>query len=112
MLALLSNYLLPILFGIAGTFTSLMRDIQVKIKDSMLAPRDSALALIRLPLGIIAGISVGLFFNGNATSASFGSVLGTFALSSSALAFLAGYGAEVFFRALDILIARLFNLDK
>lgn len=106
-LVMISNYFLPILFGLAGIITALVRSIQDKVRDSVLSPRDSALALIRLPLGMIAGVCVGLFFNPNAINGALPSS-GAFSLSASSIAFLAGYGAESFFKALDALIDRVF----
>jgi hypothetical protein len=107
----MANYILPILFGLIGTMAALVRTIQDKVTESVLAPRDQALALIRLPLGMMAGICVGLFFNPNmiTTQAGLG---GALTLSASGIAFLAGYGAEGFFRMLDLLITRVFSLES
>ncbi len=111
-LVMMSNYMLPILFGLVGTIASLVRSIQDKATQSILAPRDRSLSLIRLPLGIMAGVGVGLFFNPSTISAQTGGSLGLLTLSASGIAFLAGYGAEGFFRMLDLLITRIFNFDK
>ncbi len=110
-LSMMSNYLLPILFGLVGTMAALVRGIQDKVTDSVLLPRDQALSLIRLPLGMVAGVSVGLFLSPTSIAQN-GSSIGAFTISASGIAFLAGYGAEAFFRALDVLISRVFNLDK
>ena len=112
-LATMANYILPIMFGLIGTIAALVRGIQDKVSESILAPRDRALALIRLPLGMMAGVCVGLFFN-PATLASqhSGGLGGALTLSASGVAFLAGYGAEGFFRMLDLLILRVFSLEK
>ena len=111
-LIMMSNYMLPILFGLVGTIASLVRGIQDKATQSILAPRDRSLSLIRLPLGIMAGVGVGLFFNPSTISAQTGGSLGLLTLSASGIAFLAGYGAEGFFRMLDLLITRIFNFDR
>jgi hypothetical protein len=110
-LAMMSNYLLPILFGLVGTMAALVRGIQDKVTDSVLSPRDRALSLIRLPLGMVAGVCVGLFFNPATVAAQTNGNIGAFTVSASGIAFLAGYGAEGFFRALDTLITRIFSLD-
>lgn len=110
-LATMSNYLLPILFGVVGTITALVRDIQAKITDSLLSPRDKTLALIRLPLGMVAGVMVGLFFNPTRIAEQTRESIGLFTISASGIAFLAGYGAEAFFAALDGLVAKLFGIS-
>lgn len=109
-LSVTSNYLLPILFGLAGSIVAVIRSIQNKIYDNVLVPRDRALAMIRLPLGMVAGICVGLFLSPDGVSKS-SSGIGGFTLSASGIAFLAGYGAEAFFRTLDALVERVFVLD-
>ncbi len=109
-LAMMTNYMLPILFGLVGTMAALVRGIQDKVTESILAPRDKTLSLIRLPLGMMAGVCVGLFFNPTAMAAQTGGAIASFTLSASSVAFLAGYGAEGFFRMLDTLITRVFSL--
>lgn len=111
-LAMMTNYMLPIMFGLIGTMAALVRGIQDKVTESILAPRDKALSLIRLPLGMMAGVCVGLFFNPSALATQQGGAIATFTLSASSIAFLAGYGAEGFFRMLDTLITRVFSLQE
>jgi len=112
MLAMMTTYLLPMLFGVVGTIAALLRGIQHRVNESTLAPRDLALSLFRLSLGMVAGICVGLFFSPPSNLPQTGGAIGVLTLSASGIAFLAGYGAEGFFRALDALVAHLFNLDK
>lgn len=76
---MMSNYLLPILFGLIGTMTALVRGIQDKVTESILSPRDRALSLIRLPLGMVAGVCVGLFFDPTTIAAQTGGNIGAFA---------------------------------
>jgi hypothetical protein len=112
MLAMMTTYLLPMSFGIVGTIAALLRAIQRRVNESTLSPRDLALSLFRLPLGMVAGICVGLFFTPSGNLVQTGGELGALTLSASGVAFLAGYGAEGFFRTLDALVAHLFNLDR
>jgi hypothetical protein len=102
---LFSNNILPMMFGLLGTFAGLMRAITGKVRDSTLSPRDYRLALSLLPMGIVAGLTVGLIIAPNAGSSVPGTV-GT--LSTTALAFLAGYGVEFYFNGLDLLLKKLF----
>jgi hypothetical protein len=112
MLAMMTTYLLPMSFGVVGTIAALLRAIQRRVNESTLSPRDLALSLFRLPLGMVAGICVGLFFTPSGNLVQTGGEMGALTLSASGVAFLAGYGAEGFFRMLDALVAHLFNLDR
>ncbi|MFC6789045.1 hypothetical protein ACFQE0_05010 [Methylobacterium komagatae] len=109
-LSVTSNYLLPILFGLSGSIVAVIRSIQNKINENVLVPRDRALTMIRLPLGMVAGVCVGLFLSPDDVSKN-AAGLGGFTLSASGIAFLAGYGAEAFFRTLDAIVERIFALD-
>lgn len=106
-----ASYVLPILFALVGTIASLLRDIGNKITDNLLAPRDETLALMRVPLGLMAGVAVGLFFSPSATATQISAGAGVLTLSASGLAFIAGYAADGFFRMLDTLTTRVFNLN-
>jgi hypothetical protein len=107
-----ASYVLPVLFGLVGTIASFLRDISNRITGSILSPRDETLAIIRLILGAIAGLAVGLFFTPSTTAAQISAGAGVLTLSASGIAFLAGYGADGFFRLMDALITRLFSLDQ
>ncbi len=112
MLATMINYMLPILFGLVGTVAALVRGIQDRATASTLDPRDRALSLIRLPLGMMAGVCAGLFLSPTAVSTQVGGGLRALTLSASGIAFLAGYGAEGFFRMLDTILGRVFGLEN
>jgi hypothetical protein len=111
-LAAYSSYVLPVLFGLVGTIASFLRDISNRITGSILSPHDETLAIIRLILGAIAGLAVGLFFTPATLAAQISSGAGVLTLSASGIAFLAGYGADGFFRMIDALITRIFSLDQ
>jgi hypothetical protein len=89
-----------------------LRDISNRITGSILSPRDETLAIIRIILGAIAGLAVGLFFTPASVAAQISSGAGVLTLSASGIAFLAGYGADGFFRMIDAMIARIFSLDQ
>ena len=112
MLVMMTIYLLTMWLGVVGTLAALLRTIQRRVNESTLSPRDLALSLFRLPLGLVAGICVGLFFTPSGNPVQAGSEIGALTLSASGVAFLAGYGAEGFFRMLDALVAHLFSLDR
>ncbi|MGF6778293.1 hypothetical protein [Paraburkholderia sp. GAS334] len=106
-----ASYVLPVMFGVVGTMASFLRDIGNRITGSLLAPRDETLAIIRLIIGAIAGLAVGLFFTPASVAAQVSSGAGVLTLSASAIAFLAGYGADGFFRMIDAIVTRVFSLD-
>jgi hypothetical protein len=107
-----ASYVLPILFALVGTIASLLRDIGNKITDNLLAPRDETLALMRVPLGFMAGVAVGLFFSPSSVASQVSSGAGVLTLTASGMAFIAGYAADGFFRMLDTLTIRVFNLNS
>ena len=107
-----ASYVLPVLFGLVGTIASFLRDISNRITGSILSPRDETLAIIRIILGAIAGLAVGLFFTPSTVAAQISAGSGVLTLSASGIAFLAGYGADGFFRMIDAMIARIFSLDQ
>lgn len=107
-----ASFVLPVMFGLVGTIASFLRDISNRITSSILAPRDETLAIIRLILGAIAGLAVGLFFTPASVAGQVSSGAGVLTLSASGIAFLAGYGADSFFRVIDAMIVRLFSFDR
>lgn len=107
-----ASYVLPVLFGLVGTIASFLRDISNRITGSILSPRDETLAIIRIILGAIAGLAVGLFFTPASVAAQISAGAGVLTLSASGIAFLAGYGADGFFRMIDAMITRIFSLDQ
>lgn len=107
-----ASYVLPVLFGLVGTIASFLRDISNRVTVTILSPRDETLAIIRIILGAIAGLAVGLFITPTTVAAQISSGAGVLTLSASGIAFLAGYGADGFFRMIDSMITRVFSLDQ
>jgi hypothetical protein len=107
-LSVFSTYVLPMMFGLLGTSIAVIRTVQREVQRSELGPSDMALALISLPVGAVAGVAVGLFFS--PTGATVPGTVGNLTLTTSGLGFLAGYGAEAFFRFVDFqIIERVFR---
>jgi len=106
---LLINSILPFFYGILGAGAAVVRDLWAKTRESLLSPRDSTLALGQLALGAIIGACIGLFVNPTSAGAASGSLLASLALTASALAFVAGFGVEGAFLALESLVRRVFN---
>lgn len=113
-LLVLGNYVLPIIFAGLGATVYVILDFYSKIRDSLLAPRDSVLSWIRLVLGMVLGACVGLFFSGaNPAAVPAGAgLVDAITLSASGLAFIAGFGVEGVFGLLDSLVRRIFSGDQ
>ncbi len=114
-LTLFGAYILPAMFGLLGTFAAIVRVLQAKAKDSLIGPRDLALSMLGLLTGPLAGLAVGLFYTPPAAAAAAmgnASLAGTVTLTVSGLGFLAGYGADAFFKFLDALLTRVFAMDE
>jgi len=104
---------LPLCYGILGAGAAVVRGLWAKMRESMLSPRDYTLALLQLALGATIGACIALFINpsGQAAGSEIG-LLGNWALSSSALSFIAGFGVEGVFLALESFVRRVFNITE
>jgi len=99
-LVILQSYLLPLLYGILGASTSVLRSLSKEIETVTYAEEALTQHLLRISLGALAGIMVGWFsfLLPNETVTFFGSV------SPLAFAFLVGYNIELFFSLMDLAI--------
>jgi hypothetical protein len=98
---------LPVLYGILGAGAAVLRSISHRIKASTLSPRDFSLSLQQLALGAVIGACIGLFIVQPGTEQA---LIGPVALSISAISFIAGFGVEAVFQAMEALISRIFNI--
>jgi hypothetical protein len=103
---------LPLCYGILGAGAAVVRGLWAKMRESLLSPRDYTLALLQLALGATIGACIALFVNpsGQTPGSEIG-FLGNWALSTSALSFIAGFGVEGVFVALESLVRRVFNIN-
>jgi uncharacterized protein YqiB (DUF1249 family) len=103
---------LPLAYGMLGAGAAVVRRLWERMRESMLSPRDSTLALLQLALGGTIGACIALFINpsGPAPAEEHG-LLGNWALSGSALSFIAGFGVEGVFRALEAFVHRVFGVQ-
>lgn len=100
-LDILQGYLLPLLYGMLGAATYVIRDLSKQIKEVTYSEGTGVQHLSRISLGALAGIMVGWFSFLINTSTFLGSV------SPLAIAFLVGYNIELFFSLMDIAINRI-----
>ncbi len=99
-LVILQSYLLPLLYGILGAETSVLRSLSREIESVTYSEKAGVQHLLRISLGALAGIMVGWFsfLLPNETVSFFGSV------SPLAIAFVVGYNIELFFSLMDAAI--------
>jgi hypothetical protein len=104
---------LPLAYGMLGAGAAVVRRLWERMRESLLSPRDSTLALLQLALGGTIGACIGLFINpSGAASGESKGLLDAWALSGSALSFIAGFGVEGVFQALENFVRRLFRTDE
>jgi hypothetical protein len=94
---ILSQYFLPMLYGLLGSLTYILRILATEINDVTFTRASAARYSLRWPLGMLAGVTIGLFFPPNYFA-------GLAAITPLGVAFLAGYGVELFFTGLDGLV--------
>ena len=97
-LDVLQGYILPLLYGMLGACAFILRTLFVEIR-AIAFTNEFSLYWLRVVLGILAGVAVGWFIAPGPDDNVFK------ALSPLALAFLAGYSVELFFSAMDKLLA-------
>jgi hypothetical protein len=107
---LMANSVLPLCYGILGAGAAVVRDLWAKMRESTLSPRDYPLALGQLSLGAVIGACIGLFITPAGASGAPDGLFAGVALTGSALSFVAGFGVEGVFVALEGLVRRVFNL--
>jgi hypothetical protein len=93
-----SGYALPVLMGLLGSMTYVLRRYLRSVSARLLTPIDLREYIVRLVLGTVFGVAIGFFTSasGNASV-----TVPVSSLGAPALAFLAGYGVESVFRMLD-----------
>jgi hypothetical protein len=95
LLVFLSGYLLPMLYGLLGACAYVLRKLSDEI-DKLTYAHDARVRYsLQLNIGLLAGLAVGWFIKPGSGDTNLVS------LSPLALAFIAGYGSDLFFAALD-----------
>ncbi len=108
---ILAGTILPICYGVLGATASVVRTISTKLRDFTLMPRDLMLSPVQIALGAVIGACIGLFVSSDGGTGASAGLIGSVHLSQSALCFVAGFGVEGVFQALEELVRRVFNID-
>jgi hypothetical protein len=111
-LNVVSGYVLPVLMGLLGSMTYVLRRYLRSVGDRLLTPRDLREYIVRLVLGTVFGVAIGFFTSANGNAAEQVIVNSASSLGAPALAFLAGYGVETVFRLLDGLAEQFSSARK
>ncbi|WP_448520367.1 hypothetical protein [Rhodoflexus sp.] len=98
-LLIASLYILPLLYGLLGAFAFVLRKLTEDTRQMVYTKESDLKYVLRIHLGAMAGLAVGLFFVPEDTSITL-----PISLSPLAVAFLTGYSVEFFFSALDRII--------
>jgi hypothetical protein len=107
---IMGTAVLPFLYGLLGAGAAIIRSLSRKIRASLLSPRDLHLSFQQLALGAVVGACIGLFIAAPGAAGEGESLLGPVTLSASAISFVAGFGVDSVFEALETLIKRIFNI--
>lgn len=90
--------ILPFLYGLLGTLVFIVRNLAGEIRSGTFSRDSVTQYLLRLPMGMFAGLGIGFLFEEEALS-------GLAALTPLGLAFVAGYSVDLIFAMLDRIIA-------
>jgi hypothetical protein len=107
----LGNYLMPVLYGLIGSITFVLRNYYNRLAAYVLWPRDLRINFIRLWLGVLIGGCIGLVTSSNAAQAN-GILEEATTMYTSAFALLGGYSVDGLFRALDAVITQVFRVSE
>lgn len=97
---LIGRFILPALYGALGALAYVVRSLSLSIKEITYSRVFRFEHQLHLPLGILAGATIGLVISPDILNTVFG-------LSMLGLAFALGYSVDVFFILLDNFIKRL-----
>ena len=95
-----SQFILPLLYGALGAITSIIRELSISIRQIRYSRSFGFEYSLKIPLGALAGATVGLIVAPETLNTAFG-------LTMLGVAFGFGYSVDVFFALLDGLIGRL-----
>jgi hypothetical protein len=105
----MQKWVLPLLYGALGAMVFLVRTLSVQARDRLFRREALVSLVLRVFLGMISGLAIGWFWNQNPQGATTAGALTATTLSPFALAFIAGYGVELFFALLDKIVSTFTN---
>ena len=112
LLNVMKGYVLPVLMGLLGSMTYVLRRYLRSIGERLLTPRDLREYIVRLVLGTVFGVAIGFFTSGSVDVSQQVIASPISSLGAPALAFLAGYAVEAVFKKLDNLADQFATAPK
>ncbi len=105
----MQKWLLPLLYGALGAMVFVVRTLSVQARDRLFRKEALVSLILRVFLGMISGLAIGWFWTVKPQGATPGGPMSVSTLSPFALAFVAGYGVELFFALLDKIVSTFTN---
>jgi hypothetical protein len=105
----MQKWLLPLLYGALGAMVFVVRTLSLQARDRLFRKEALVSLVLRVYLGMISGLAIGWFWNQSPSTSTTGGPLSISTLSPFALAFVAGYGVELFFTLLDKIVSTFTN---
>jgi hypothetical protein len=105
----MQKWLLPLLYGALGAMVFVVRTLSMQARDRLFRKEALVSLVLRVYLGMISGLAIGWFWNHNPAGPTTAGALTPSTLSPFALAFVAGYGVELFFALLDKIVSTFTN---
>ncbi|HYJ05420.1 MAG TPA: hypothetical protein VEX43_09820, partial [Chthoniobacterales bacterium] len=105
----MQKWLLPLLYGALGAMVFVVRTLSVQARDRLFRKEALVSLVLRVYLGMISGLAIGWFWNYSPEGPTAAGALTPSTLSPFALAFVAGYGVELFFAVLDKIVSTFTN---
>lgn len=99
---ILAAFILPAIYGLLGALTFILRSHAAAAEAATLSGTVPTAYAVRLTLGAVAGIAIGLFVQPDSVQEAESEIFA--ALLPISLAFLAGYGVDLLFNGMDRLI--------
>jgi hypothetical protein len=105
----MQKWLLPLLYGALGAMVFVVRTLSVQARDRLFRREALVSLILRVFLGMISGLAIGWFWAVKPQDAPASGAMSVSTLSPFALAFVAGYGVELFFALLDKIVSTFTN---
>lgn len=105
----MQKWLLPLLYGALGAMVFVVRTLSMQARDRLFRKEGLVSLVLRVFLGMISGLAIGWFWGHDPEPTKTGGAMTLSTLSPFALAFIAGYGVELFFALLDKIVSTFTN---
>ena len=105
----MQKWLLPLLYGALGAMVFVVRTLSMQARDRLFRREGLVSLVLRVFLGMISGLAIGWFWGHDSGPTKTGGAMTLSTLSPFALAFIAGYGVELFFALLDKIVSTFTN---